>query len=335
MASVLPSVRRTRAAVPVACFALALAVALVLPAGARAAPTIDQQQPLMSTDIAYAVGGDSEEKFAQVITSGIAGLLTEVRVPLGCDSAASVTLEINNADTSPGGTTLARSTFPGSAFPGPSGFMPMPLGTPPFIPAETQFAFILSATGSCGVIPGPVGDPYARGNAYFDARPNPAGIWVCQCGFGNTPYDLAFQTLVERICQVPNLVGTAGSDGAGTLGRYGCAAGTVTRAHSLAIAVGDVISQGQPEGTRLPADSRVDFVVSLGKPPCRVPNVRGKTLARARSAIVRANCRLGAVHRVPSVNALKGRVIRQQPRAGSRRPYRARVRLVIGRGGRH
>jgi hypothetical protein len=335
MASVLHHLRRISVADERVTFvALAVAAVLIVPGSARAAPTLDQQQSLMNTTISYAVGGDSDEKFAQVVTSGVAGLLSEVRVPLVCGSAASVTLEINNADTSPGGTTLARSTFPGSLFPGPSGFMPMPLGTPPFIPAETQFAVILSASGSCGVVPGPDGDPYSRGNAYFDARPNPPGVWVCQCDFANTPYDLAFQTFVERICEVPHLVGTAGSDGAGTLREYGCAAGTVTSAYSLSIAAGEVISQGQPEGTRLAAGSRVDFVVSLGKPPCRVPNVRGKSLAKARSAIARANCRLGAVRRVPSVKALKGRVIRQQPPAGSRRPYRARVRLVIGRGGR-
>src|SRR5262249_38341822 len=87
---------------------------LVLPGSASAIPAIDQQQPDVNTSIALAVGGSSEQKVAQVVTSGVAGLLTELRVPLSCDPAASVTLEINDADTSPGATKLARSTFPGS-----------------------------------------------------------------------------------------------------------------------------------------------------------------------------------------------------------------------------
>jgi PASTA domain len=314
------------------CMPLAFGV-LLLPASAQAAPVLDQQQTLMDTNTELAVGGGSDQKLAQVVTSGVAGLLTEVRVPISCDSAASLTLQINDADTGPGGTNLAVSTFPGSLFPpfgGPPDFRLVSLGTPPFIPAETPFAFILSASGSCGLIPGPIGESYTRGNAYFDARPNPPG-WVCLCAFANTANDLAFQTLVDPVCRVPNVVGQTRTAAELELRRYGCTAGSVETRFAPAPA-GTVVNQDPAADTQLPNGSGVKLVVSLGPRPCIVPRVVGKTLRRARSAIVRANCRVGQVKHSYSNRVGRGKVLAQKPRPGIRLRPKARVRLVISRG---
>jgi parallel beta-helix repeat protein len=64
---------------------------------------------------------------------------------------------------------------------------------------------------------------------------------------------------------------------------------------------------------------------------CRVPNVKSRTLRRARKAIVRAGCRVGKVRSRYS-SRRKGRIISQSPRAG--RPVRRgfRVNLVLSRG---
>ena len=68
-------------------------------------------------------------------------------------------------------------------------------------------------------------------------------------------------------------------------------------------------------------------------PRCRVPRVLGLRLAAAGLRIRRANCRLGRVRRVRSARA-RGRVLRQTPRPGVRRPNGAAVHLVVSRGGR-
>ena len=72
----------------------------------------------------------------------------------------------------------------------------------------------------------------------------------------------------------------------------------------------------------------------LGSAPvtCRVPQVRGKKLPAARSAITRAHCRVGKVRRSPSKRVKPGRVISQSPKAGTRLPNLGKVNLVVSRG---
>ena len=65
---------------------------------------------------------------------------------------------------------------------------------------------------------------------------------------------------------------------------------------------------------------------------CRVPDVRGKTLAAARSALTRARCATGKVTRSFSNRVRLGRVISQSKRPRARLARGARVSLVISRG---
>jgi hypothetical protein len=65
---------------------------------------------------------------------------------------------------------------------------------------------------------------------------------------------------------------------------------------------------------------------------CFVPNVRGRPLAAARAAIVKAHCRIGSLRRLASRTVRAGRVINQTPRAGTQQPEDASVALVISRG---
>ena len=77
------------------------------------------------------------------------------------------------------------------------------LTTPVALAAGDQFAIILNSTGltptsACGIFQGPAGDPYPRGNMYFDSRPNAVGVWVCQCDFAGSAFDLPFITIMNR-----------------------------------------------------------------------------------------------------------------------------------------
>ena len=58
----------------------------------------------------------------------------------------------------------------------------------------------------------------------------------------------------------------------------------------------------------------------------------GKTLARAKAKIRQHHCRVGNVTRKASSNRLKGKVIKQSPRAGRRFANGHKVNLVVGKG---
>jgi beta-lactam-binding protein with PASTA domain len=63
-----------------------------------------------------------------------------------------------------------------------------------------------------------------------------------------------------------------------------------------------------------------------------VPNVIGQKLAKARAKIRRRHCRVGTITRKHSSPALRGRVLRQAPKAsGRKRPNGFRVKLTVGR----
>jgi beta-lactam-binding protein with PASTA domain len=61
--------------------------------------------------------------------------------------------------------------------------------------------------------------------------------------------------------------------------------------------------------------------------------VVGLRLAKARLRILRRHCRVGKVTRKTSSERLKGRVLRQRPKASNRKRANGfRVRLTVGKG---
>jgi beta-lactam-binding protein with PASTA domain len=65
---------------------------------------------------------------------------------------------------------------------------------------------------------------------------------------------------------------------------------------------------------------------------CTVPNVRGKTLARAKQALERTDCSVGRVRRVYSKRVKRRRVISQSSKPGTVLEDGAAVKLVVSRG---
>jgi PASTA domain len=302
----------------------ALAGTLLLTGLARAAPGLDQQQTILDEDNWILVGGDDSQILGQTVTSGVAGLLTQIDLPVACEPGSDLVLQIRDSGvTIPGSTVIASRTV--SGIPDTEDWKSVTLENPPFITDETTFAIVLSSPGICVSQAASFDvDPYSRGGGYFQGSPYPPGVWA------PAGTDLGFKTYVDAICQVPALIGGPQPDGP-ALERYGCALGAVTRAYSRAVPTGDVVLQSEREGTRLPAASKVDVVVSLGAQPCKVPNVRRMRLARAKATLTRALCRVGSVRKVRSAKAMTGRVIRQRPAPGTRLPEGGRVNLVIGR----
>jgi hypothetical protein len=65
---------------------------------------------------------------------------------------------------------------------------------------------------------------------------------------------------------------------------------------------------------------------------CVVPNVKGKTVAQARKALVKKRCKLGRVTRAYSRKVKKGRIIGQSKRPGARLPRGTKVGVKLSRG---
>jgi beta-lactam-binding protein with PASTA domain len=63
-----------------------------------------------------------------------------------------------------------------------------------------------------------------------------------------------------------------------------------------------------------------------------VPNVKGKTVPAARTALLRARCALGRVSRAYSSRVKKNAIISQSKRPGTRQPRGTRVNVVVSRG---
>jgi hypothetical protein len=301
-------------------------VSLLLAGGALAAPELDQQQTTLDETVGVVVGGSGPQIPAQVVRGGIAGLLTQVDLPVLCETSSTpLVVRILDSGAGPGTNVLATQTVTGVS--DELEWKSVALPVQPFLPAETQFAIALSSPGLCLVFGGPFdANPYPRGDGWYQGPPNPPGVWA------PGGLDLGFKTYVERMCKVPSILGLPQEEAQGLIEAQGCAAGTVRRMYSSTVAQGQVISQEQAEGTMLAPRSAVNFAVSLGLRPCSVPSVRGKKLSAARSAITKAACRVGKVKRVRSRKVKRGRVISQSPKAGKSLPNLGKVNLVVSRG---
>lgn len=164
----------------------------------RGGPAVlDQEQTAVDPSQNLAIGGPSEQLLAQVVTPGITGRLREIHMPIAC-SSGDLFVEIQGIDPAtgePDGTVLHSRRIMGRTLPPPLPVVPdfrsLPLGGGLDVTAGVPYAIVLSSDGECASQQGPMGDSYPGGEAFFDSRPNPPGVWV---PLGR---DLPFQTYVR------------------------------------------------------------------------------------------------------------------------------------------
>ncbi len=183
---------------------IALSVCLLLPAATASAQwrVIDQSSPTSDEDpipLTHAIGGGSGQILYQVVTAGLDGRLLEVRVPVACSSGV-LRLEIRDVDAAglPGPNVVYARNFAARRFPGPvtDTYQALPVRPRLRLRAGDRFTIALSSneSGSCGVWPGPVGDPYAGGNGWFFSAPNTS---IEPLGLGTGREDLPFETVMR------------------------------------------------------------------------------------------------------------------------------------------
>jgi hypothetical protein len=185
----------------------------IIATSVNAAPILDQEQPQFFTLFergGIALGGNSEQKLAQVVTAGITGDLVKVATVLACSASSpspfNVVLEIRGVTTDGSGRRVpdnlvvkTSQVIPDTEFPvAPNiDFVEVTLAVPVSVVVGDEFAIVWTApsTTFCVTAQTPSGDLYGGGDGYFDSRPNVPGVWVplSLSGFN----DLAFKTFVE------------------------------------------------------------------------------------------------------------------------------------------
>ena len=186
-----------------ASLALASCALLVATTSTEAVPLVDQTQAVIDDSVgALALGGASEQVVAQVVTVGLTGTLVEVDLPVACDTGDPLVLQIQSVTGGqPDGGILRAQTYAGSGlpsfFPDPPELRPLLIDVPLPVTTGQQLAIVLSSPGVCAVFQGPVGDPYPSGDGWFDARPNPPGVWLPLGPPLGDRSDLPFATVVD------------------------------------------------------------------------------------------------------------------------------------------
>jgi hypothetical protein len=66
------------------------------------------------------------------------------------------------------------------------------------------------------------------------------------------------------------------------------------------------------------------------QPTCRVPDVKGKKLGVAKKKLDRADCKLGAVTKKAGITVRNGKVVKQSPKAGTRRAAGTKIKVTLG-----
>ena len=131
---------------------------------------------------------------------------------------------------------------------------------------------------------------------------------------------------------VPDVVGLTQAAAATAITNAELVVGTVTQQSSATVPAGEVISQNPTAGTSVAGGSAVNLVVSTGPAPVSVPNVVGMTQSAAATAITNAELVVGTVTQQSSATVPEGKVISQNPTAGTNVANGSAVNLVVSTG---
>src|SRR5438552_1071965 len=111
-----------------------------LPGPASAAPTVDHEQPTIDTSsgFVFGIGGGSEQKLAQVFTSGVTGNLTEVDLSLACEG--NLTIQIQGASGGKPNGVILGTLVTAAPVPFPSTFRSFVRTSTVSVTAAPQYA---------------------------------------------------------------------------------------------------------------------------------------------------------------------------------------------------
>lgn len=163
-------------------------------------PPPNQEQRTIDRGIETVIGGEPNQRLAQVFTVTQSGYITHLALPINCQPTTWLTVRIEAASGSvPGGGVLGTQVVSGSELPFyQSGmytsFIAIAFEDPPQVNTGELYAFTLeTVAGDCDLHWGPEGDTYPGGAAYFELAENPPG-WS---EIIDPVRDLAFQIYIS------------------------------------------------------------------------------------------------------------------------------------------
>ena len=132
---------------------------------------------------------------------------------------------------------------------------------------------------------------------------------------------------------VPDVVGRTEQEARTAITGAGLTVGAVTNDYSPTVESGKVISSDPAAGKSVNHSSAVALVVSKGRRPATVPDVKGMTVADATTALQKAGLVLGTTTEAYSDSVESGKVISSDPAAGaSGHFYGDSVSIVVSKG---
>ncbi|MFJ8488153.1 Stk1 family PASTA domain-containing Ser/Thr kinase [Streptomyces sp. NPDC094038] len=144
-----------------------------------------------------------------------------------------------------------------------------------------------------------------------------AGVWYINSG---------------QFTKVPPLLSKTEAQATARLKEAGLDVGSVEHAYSDTVKRGTVISTDPVAGKRIRSNDSVTLTVSDGPETVTVPDVQGRTLARARLLLTADGLEPGMVTREFSEDVAKGTVISTDPGAGAKRHAGTAIALVVSKG---
>jgi len=142
----------------------------------------------------------------------------------------------------------------------------------------------------------------------------------------------AWTYLVPHEVDVPQVVGLSLADAQARLDDAGLTARVGKGEFDPTAPVDQVLTQRPAPGTALERGSEVVLVPSLGPPPVRVPNLVGKTVPEARTALGKVGLELGPPTERYDEEYEAGRIVEQSVPAKDRLPQGSTVDVVVSKG---
>ncbi|MEU9448233.1 Stk1 family PASTA domain-containing Ser/Thr kinase [Streptomyces sp. NPDC048277] len=144
-----------------------------------------------------------------------------------------------------------------------------------------------------------------------------AGVWYINSG---------------QFTKVPPLLAKTEAQATARLKQAGLDVKTVEHAYSDTVKRGTVISTDPAAGRRIRSNDSVTLTISDGPETVNVPDVQGRTVAKARALLKADGLAPGMVTREFSDDVPKGSVISSDPGAGSKRHAGSAIALVVSKG---
>lgn len=136
-----------------------------------------------------------------------------------------------------------------------------------------------------------------------------------------------------QLFAVPDLAGKSQNDASNLLADAGLSTGTVTQEYSDTVPEGQVISQDPKAQAQVRGKTPVALVISRGVQPVPVPDLSGKTVDEATTALADVGLKIQVTpERVFDKNVPDGKIVSQDPATGAQAPKGSAITVVVSKG---